>query len=125
MEVCPLVRTLGKLAHVVTGSKDHGIELAKKPVGKIITQKAAPGKRQAGKRPRYGGIAPGDGNRVALFGKMKRARRPHQPSPADDENPLLAFIERYGPAAGEEGPIMFATEVFGLWEPIGETDSFL
>lgn len=30
------------------------------------------------------------------------------------ENVLLQFLERYGPAAGEDGPVRFATEVFGV-----------
>jgi phage terminase large subunit len=30
------------------------------------------------------------------------------------ENPLIPFILKFGPAAGEEGPVLFAREVFGV-----------
>lgn len=32
----------------------------------------------------------------------------------DTSNPLLQFVQRYGPAAGEDGPVLFVTEVFGV-----------
>lgn len=34
-------------------------------------------------------------------------------APQEQQNPLLEFMDRYGPPAGEEGPVLFAEEVFG------------
>lgn len=33
---------------------------------------------------------------------------------SDQENPLLEFVDRYGPHQGEEGPVRFVTEVLGI-----------
>lgn len=63
--------------------------------------------------PRCCGVPRSTRSRVAS-GEICGGRFPEVPSLMPDTNALEAFIDRYGPPAGEDGPVLMVREVFGI-----------